>query len=155
MACAKQCRTRKWGRPLGVCVCVSMLTRLRSKLRPLAVTPVLITLQPEQPQALLPLLLLQPSSFASLVSPSLGLAPLILSVALHPSRSVYYLCSSLSHLWMVSTCTFTISAGVHALLYALKHHKVASWCFWVSAVSLSLFLWQTQQKRWACSSCRL
>ena len=42
----------------GVCVCVYIYTPVCFKLRPLAVTPVLITLQPEQPQALSPPLLL-------------------------------------------------------------------------------------------------
>lgn len=53
---------------VSVCVCVCMclcVVCLCFKLWPLAVTPVLITLQPEQPQALLPLLLLQPSSSLS------------------------------------------------------------------------------------------
>ncbi len=95
-----------------VCVCVHVYMPMCIKLRPLAVTPVLITLQPEQPQALSPLLLLQPSSSLTLFH-SCSLSSLSVFIPLSLSLHTYSIFPTVPPTYTWSTHSFTISSGVH------------------------------------------
>lgn len=84
---------------VNVCMCVHVYvyTPVSFKLRPLAVTSVLITLQPEQPQALSPLLLFPKSFIHTLSSPLF----VFLSLSLFTPSKVQNLSYCSSHLHMI------------------------------------------------------